>query len=418
MERLERNTDPKGERLDTSALAQQERWNRFEKYVTLALKRKDERLTPVEFMELSALELEQIADQIPPIENVFDADAELKRIRTLPRGEKSGAIEVFKDMLNRQRESIMECRLAIERQIEWDPDVAPQNLARTVDFFADNWGFTEKMRDTARGVVFEYVAARNDVVALRQQFPDNAQLVSKLTGLRSEDSGAFDIEVGPISIDIATDSIQAKRMYPEMITQEQSGNKIGGYMGHGAGGTLYTVTITDAPSDPANTLTHEREHAKNAILMDFFDTKMKGNGLLTSLRIQGETDPVIRKDLIVCLARNHRDEALNRAKNEIIAMIKDGKSKYFDRFYKHDGNSYDFLKGFRDIYALSTDPAYQQVGTEIFVREYENILDNGFSAIATLSEAGYGINETIALFTDIDIQHWPAMARRMTASAR
>lgn len=389
----------------------------------------DRRLAPAAFDELIECEMMFEVQDNPPIGEVFDPVIELHRlggpsgekgplglteIPRLPNEKRGVMLEVFKDKLGRQRQAYTQCRLLVERCIEYNPDVPRKTLAKIADFFGAQYGFPASASAAINELIDDYGHRHQKTHRIRQQMRNDDSLVYELTGV-SVFGRPVSVREGPISIDILTD-----RATGEEMLRKNGGDptqmKTGGFMTE-RNGVFYTVTINDGKSgrvalNVGRIALHETEHAKNKMFRRKFDQDF--SSLLTHasnlfVRIPTETDPAVRVALRTEELRAVRDDALANARDELLAMAKGGQS-YFDRFYAKDGNPYDYLQSFRTHYYA--DPDYAEIAHEILVGEYERVIADGVSALKGLC-AGRSANEVVALLTDMPLNRWPNVARRM-----
>ena len=382
-----------------------ETWQRF-----VHLASHEGELDEATFAEFIDTEMMFCMQDNPPLSGVFHPDKELAAIKTLPKDEKGIAIELFKDKLARQRHAYMQCRLLIERSIEHDPNVEPDRLKHIESFFGNNYGFAPEYRQVIAEAIEKYRNVHEKVHVVRARFPDDRQLVRELTGVDIE-HGDMQLMEGPASIDILTTREVAERLYRKGSTNEKI-PEMAGYQGSSEQyGIAFTVTRTDL-LDISGTYAHEQEHVKNKLLRPFFD--VFDPKLLNGLRreMNGETDPRIRQQLIEEELCVYRDQALDRAKDEITAMLRDGTSNYFDSFFSKDGNAYDYLQKTRETF--NTSPLYQRAVQKILIAEYENIIRVALVSLGEFEKTtGYSAEEQIAFLTDIPLERWPNTIRHL-----
>ncbi|MEK7133529.1 MAG: hypothetical protein AAB804_00495 [Patescibacteria group bacterium] len=374
----------------------------------------DSDLDPEDFRQLIECEMMLSLQENPPIQGIFDPEQELEKVRKLPHGEKVVALELFKDTLVRQRHAYMQCRLFVERTITYDPDTSPEQLMKIGDFFAEQYGFSDLAKDVVRDLIEEYGLRHKKTREFREKHPDDVDIIKELSGVQVEPGTAV-VSEGPLSIDIVADRATANRLYARNDRGGGSGRAFLGFQGIDEKNEMYfTVAASDA-EDPDNVRTHEQEHVKNKVLRGFFDLD---DGQIDAwrnlrVRIRNETDPEVRAALRTEELRIVRDEALDKAKDELTAMFKDGKSSYFYRFAAKDGSSYDYLKDERDRYYQDTD--YAEPAHEILVGEYEYIIENAISAFKELRRTGnLTVGAAIAFLTDVPLDQWPSTARHLS----
>lgn len=400
----------------------------YVRYFRLRRKEDDGKLSPEEFAELLSIDFEEELKDNPPfterkhfeqlsIGDVFSPEEELAEIKKLPRTQKQEALTAFKEKLARQREAWASCRVFIERTIAFNPDTPREELFAVIDRFADRYGFTNEQRDTAENILNKYFACRKLALEARRRFPDNRELVEELSGIKVDPHTKLDVAVGPLSIDIFSDKKSALKMY-----EGHGGDakfSLGGFATESKsrvlGPTYFTVTVRQFLVQKKEILVHEREHQKNRLLRAFFDQKMEPYEY-DDLLYEYDTEevPEIRRIALEAFLRSIRELALNSAKDEILAMKKDGESDYYQNFFQHkkEGNPYDYLRNVRNM--RPNDLLWQETVKTILVEEYGKIISQALKAFDRLVGRGkYTLDEVVALFTDKPLERWPKTAQRL-----
>jgi len=390
-----------------------EPWNR---YTELRAKGADENLSAEDFRHVIDCEMTLSVAANAPIRRVFDADAELKSLRSLPHDQKKAALDIFKDKLVRQRKAFMQCRLFIERTVQHDPDVDTERLKDIGDFFADRYGFSDVARGTVHDIVYEYKEKHEKTLAFREKYPDDTALIRELSH-GTVTASDVEVSVGPVSIDIVADRPTAEQL--RMVTGKASDTTktVYGFLAHdNRNDVYYSVVVRDVPNvDRVHV--HEQEHAKNRVLSEFFDllTVQKYSVENIRVRISNEADAEVRSQLREEELLMVRDKALDAAKDELTAMLKDARSEdiaRFERLYDKTGGSYDYLKEKRDTYYK--DPDYAELAHELFVQEYNNIIEEAILSFRELRAlGGYSVDESLALLTDMPLDEWPNTTRHL-----
>lgn len=387
-----------------------EQWTR---YAELRAKGPDNELAPQDFRKVIECEMALSTVDNPGINGIFDPEIELKEIRSLAHDKKEAALETFKDKLVRQRRAFMQCRLFIERTIQYDRDTDSEQLKDIGDFFADRYGFSGFSRGLVHDLIYAYEEQHKMTRAFRAKYSDDGELIKELSGV-SVNTGTVQISEGPLSIDILTDRPTAERLYPVNGTAGGMSKQFRGFQTSNLKGIHYTVVVNGGPRRDVTHI-HEQEHVKNKVLRDFFDLDDPENTTVPNIRtrINNEIDPEVRSELRKEELRIIRDRVLDRTKDELTAMFKDGASAYFHRFYEKNGNPYDYLKGERDEYYKNPD--YAELAHEILVEEYERVIKESILAFGELRKVGnHSTDEAIALLTDMPLDRWPSTVRHLS----
>jgi hypothetical protein len=181
----------------------------FLRYKKLKIKEYSGKLNQNEFDELLMLDLQDQLRDNPPIKEVFSPAEELSKIRKAPKGEKRELLSIFKENLMRQREALANCRVFIERSIEFNHDISGEDLVRIIQYFRKEYGFTDEQRQIAEQLIDGYYENRRKVLEIREFLPDDTMLIRRLTGVQFAPTDKLDVSVGPMTIDIDTEGFNA-----------------------------------------------------------------------------------------------------------------------------------------------------------------------------------------------------------------
>ncbi|MEK7107339.1 MAG: hypothetical protein AAB899_04090, partial [Patescibacteria group bacterium] len=95
----------------------------FVKYKTLKVKEYFGKLSTAEFNELLGGDFNLFLEDVPALSGTFDASTELERVKKGPKSSRKESLDAYKDKLVRQQEALAQCRLFIEKSIEFNNDV-------------------------------------------------------------------------------------------------------------------------------------------------------------------------------------------------------------------------------------------------------------------------------------------------------
>lgn len=399
-----------------------------------------------------AIDMKPILEKVAPIEGTFSPDEEVQKLWSVPRDQRREAISVFKDKLTRQREAWALCRTNIEERIEANPDLPREEMVGIVREFASHYGFADSHVQVAESLVDDYMEIHRRVNEVREKYPDNIALINRLTGMKftQADAEDFEIAVGPMAIEISCPGFNAGRIY-EKSEDPVVKFRYGGFASQSRDSkpVYYLVVNNDyASSDPvfhSTTVPHEREHHKNKILAPklYGTSEVRGDvreqlnrGVRGFLRHQigervlrfgrdyeGEVfqqykstkDPDKKAFLLAEYMRLHRETALNRAKDEIVALKSElNFTRYqYNIFMKQNGDIYDYMKEIREWDKKKDDPLWQETAQRVLIDEYGQIIDNAINAFDRLRNGGYSQSEVIAMLTDKRLAEWPKTVRRL-----
>ena len=402
----------------------------FVRHKQLRLKGYFDRLDPGEFEELLSHDFEEHVQENPVINGVFSPEAELDRIKSLPKEQRREALAGFKENLARQRKAWANCRLFIERSIEFYDEIPREGLMEIVEKFGAYYGFTEEQKLSARELIDQYYKHHQKVREMRQKFPNNADLVKELTGLNFDTPEEFDVSVGPMTIDIETNEINGGRLY-ENSENPVIGYSFGAFASQSAGNdpTYYIVLNNDwrkrakGYGDPSGKQMrqHEYEHQKHKLFRAVFEKDLIGDferDYMWRNYIQ-EQDPERKKITLEDFFRREQEVGLDRAKDEITAYLAGGRRlemllvQLVDLFFNKQGN-YDYLAYLRDYAPMKTDQLFQEVSEKILVQEYRSIIEKAVKSLGELINKGkYSSKEAIALLTDKSLSDWPKTIERL-----
>ncbi|MDD5750143.1 MAG: hypothetical protein PHU56_00630, partial [Candidatus Pacebacteria bacterium] len=363
------------------------------------------------------------------------------------------------EKLDRQREAWAVCRTVTEEKIEANHDIPKEEMLGIVKQFASNYGFAERHIKTAEQSIDRYTEMRSRVVETREKYPDDIELVNKLTGVgfTEADKSDFTVGVGPMSFEISCSGSNAARIYEKAYEEAhgKSGKPIpkfegGGFLFKSPGleSVLYIVINNDYAKYSrfyAATIPHEKQHYKDRVLSlsskDSIraDAKKRLNrGMLGFLRhrvgeqlfgferdfedelwqrYESQKNQEEKAFLLGEYMRLRREHALNQAKEEIMAMKAEDLPRYnwHKSFFEQGPDSYDFLAYLRDHEEKKTDALWQETAERVLVNEYRKIILAAVAAFDDLENLGYTKAETIAILTDKRLPDWPKTVKRLAA---
>lgn len=383
------------------------------KYAALKIREYFGKLDQKGFDELLSIDFHDLLEGLPPMPR-FDPYEELENIKGQQKPHRKESLDSYKEKLSRQREALAQCRIFVERSIEFNNDVGRDALFGLVSKFAGHYGFTEHQKSAAREAINGFYTARQKALNLRAQIPDDRNLVRALVHVSVNPESPLCISVGPMSIDIEADSSTVKKIYNEPRASNL-GWTPGGLAGESAHipGVFYTA-FHEADEINHHKLVHEHEHIKNKLFRRLFDrlpSQQEAQAVWT--RYGEESDEQTKELLLEEALRLYLTSALDDAKDEIIAMKRDGISNYYDTFFNKDGGSYDYLLEARGEGTIKT-PLEEEVIQRILVDEYREIVENAIATFDALTkEKTRKVEVTIALLTDKSLVEWPKTVKRL-----
>jgi len=390
-----------------------EKVSAYLKYKTLKIKEYFGQLNQEDFDQLLELDFQEQLKDTPPIKGIFSPEKELTKIRSLPREQKREALTTFKKLLARQREAWAACRVFIERSIEFNHNIPREKLIGLVNKFGAQYGFDDRQKQIAEQLIDGYFENRKKVLAIRQQIPDDYELVRELTGVNLDKNAKIYISIGPMTIDINADGATVEKLYHEISNKS---SKIDGFAARSSDENhiLYIVINQNKRTGVIkDTRKHEYEHQKNRLFRAVFERQEPRIELISH---KDEQDPEIRKIIIEDFFDKYLQYALEFAKDEFIAYSCHRNLLTIQRQLWRD--SFDYLQFYLRAGEKLTDYSpYLEIATSIFFKKFEiftRITAEAFASYVELLKKGrYSIQEAIALLTDKSLTDWPKTVRRL-----
>lgn len=394
----------------------------YPKYRNLIIKEYFKKLNQEEFDQLLEFDFQEQLKDNPPIEGLFSPEEELEKIKSLPREERKETLISFKEKLVKQRKAWAACRIFVERSIEFNPDVSKEKLMELIDKFSTQYGFDNHQKSISEKLIDEYYIYRKRALEIRQQFPNDYDLVKNLTGINIDKNTKLDVSVGPMTIDIVTDWFTAERInegtdYPIIFpTYNAFAAQSKGLLP-----IFYTVINKDAKmwynygnAFWKDTRNHEYQHQENKIFRKIFSFQEPPNTLKNYVDQQ---DPEIKKISLETFFYKHRQAAFEYVKDEITACVYDRDLEtlqyQFNDIFFNDTN-YDYLRGVRNWGKFKDDSFYQETAQRMLVQEYRETIQKAFNSYVELVKIGkYSTQEATALLTDKPLEHWTKTVQRL-----
>lgn len=399
-----------------------------------------------------SVEMDSILQNLPLIEEIFNPNEEVQKLFSVPKEQRREAVSIFKDKLMRQREAWALCRTTIEERFEANPDIPREEMIGIIGQFASNYGFDQSHIKIAEQLIDDCISQHRVVMEIREKYPDNIALINRLTGMKfnSAEAKDFIVETGPLSIEILCSGINAARIHYKSKDPLEDYHTCGfATSTNGLKPIFYLVVnidyVFENPVYYSGTLLHEREHHKNIILKPRLYGKAEpradvrkrlDRGVLAFLRhhvrerffglerdfadevlitYTFEKDPEKKAFLLGEYMRLYRENALDRVKEELIAMKKEPTPLRTQNnvFLEQDHGAYDYLAVIRDWVEKKNDPLLQETSRRILVYEYRDIIDQAILAFDHLVTKGYSNQEVIAMLSDKRLQDWPKTSKRI-----
>ena len=400
----------------------------FIDYQRLKLKERFGTLDAFEFNDLLEHDFMGEMKDNPPFYGAFSRLEEGRKIEVLPKGsEESKRANIdYNIKEHRQDVAIASCRLFIQREIENNNDVRKEYLMYWVNKFGRKYGFDEDILHVDESIVDNYYMQRSLAKETIEKYPNKSDLIEFLTGTKVDDTGKIEVTLGPMSVDLATDSKTFANIYRNFDVNSVPNAGFACSKPDGDKEVFFTVLDADKnKKGKSKTVTqkHEWEHIffgmyQNALGLNF--NEEESNKLLNLF--ESATDNIEKKFYLESWMKQRRQFALQNSKNEIFAMAKQG--NYWDdklffpkigifvntgglTFKKYDAG-YDYLKKDRDVGKMDKKLAHR-----IFVKEYKKIIKSGVNSYWKLHHQGkMKTGMVVSLLYSKPIELWPVTVER------
>ena len=374
-----------------------------------------------EFDKLLDIDFQNQLRDNPSIDGIFSPQAELVRIRNLPKDEKKEALDKFKEDLATQREALASCRVFIERCIEFNHNAPREKLIGLIEKFSVQYGFTDEQKQISERLVDGYYTNRKKVLEIRERLPENRDLVNGLTGINFDKTSEFDVSTGPMSVDISCDGFDAGRIFQNSKDVLVS-LPYGGFAAKSQQEDVMFIILNKSKlsrwsswENPKYVLPHEQEHQKNRLFREIFDKQAdpwEENSIFSQYEL--EQDPKLKQGLLESYFRLKRQEAFQHAKDEIIAMKKDKRQHTYEIFSRQDDSPYDYLSYIRNWEDKKNDLSWREMSQKVLVDEYRNTIESAVESFDNLVKQGdYTREEVIAMFADKPLPEWSKTTKRL-----
>jgi hypothetical protein len=383
-----------------------------------------------------------ILRRVPPIEDVFDPNDEVRTNLRRPRQEREGALKNFREKWPVQMMAWALCRRSIEEAVEANPDLSREEMVTIIHEFANHYGFAPAYVLEAESLVRDYTEMHERVKKLGKEYKDDKiGLIKRLTGLEfpKHDEDDFEIREGPAAFEIFCSGTNAQRIYNNSMTDNE-GCKYGGFAQKTEEGFFVVVINKDFNENIIELMVspHERRH----VIFGIVDTKIVGRSkMLNDVRslLQGNNVDFLSEEfefdqnLIIELCNRYQFEndahtkaiilevLMRIAKYYALEKVRDEIFAYKSQPLKHinheklpllfqPGSTYDYLEILRKLY---DDPLWQETAQKMLVDEYRQIIYDAIEAFDQLVESGYSRFEAIAFLGHLALPEWPKFVKRL-----
>ena len=408
-----------------------------------------------ELNETETLSTHKVVDQsFLPNNSLFDAPAELKRIRTLtdPESHKQAVAE-YKEKRTARIQAIADVQSAIISIIEQEPNINHEVLLERAVNIAQDAGFSQGLIDRVKLLIQRYVDGHTVVRRVRQEVPDDNELFEIL--FNAPPVGKITIEEHPLCLYINCYSMEDfTRAY--LLGRPPTPNDIRNHRNFGAGRLAHVpaaeelngkviIANSSAEGYGDDIKWHELQHAEQFLyfernftelspdqeLASHLTSKDRSDGLLSKLIHQinrAEHDARQRDlhDIMVQIINKIDLVQYERTQDEILAFFRQGKtlaeiesmleSQYLPGYAVYAQKSYISAL---DALPLHLQGSFTQLAASSHINNahaYLNKLDwtvwRSTRAIETLRDKNWPPDKIISLLMNIELKDWPIAAAK------
>ena len=415
-------------------------------------------------------EVEVAPPPIKPGEQFFP-ELELKNIRSLPKNEQRQALETYKEKLAYQKEGIAMMQEGFIATIRRNPDVLVPELNANLVKWAKEYGMSNDQIRVAVNILQEYLTKHRAVREFSAKHPNDQEAFEACFGVRPH--GKVELVEGPITLyfrcfdskDYAL--IHSQKFLPSSETVDKkdiknanksAGVSIGMSRIKNLKGTIIAENqgSLDAKLDRAfsakifslilgthgdelwrGTLIHEEQHAIKRLFEEPLRREEFFDNFWQSLN---KNDMDGAENALKNYLRHRREEGEVRAKDEILAYLKEGvsdsatlrtlmeKKGLYNYFKNSRKDIEDYLKGknemgkvFFQAFDLAKNKdlrkgilsSFKKMDKQVFEEEYKDILKSGIDSYRTLMRSGYSQDQTIALLINEPLDKWKKVVDRI-----
>jgi len=410
----------------------------LQEFVDLKEKEFNGNITFDELVRLLSLEFQQFNSNNILIEGDFDPKKELEKVKSAPWEERSGELAKYKEKFITQKIAIAECRIYLERLIRHSPDIDRKYLDKTIQNFKEKYGFSENQLKIFHDLLDKYQEKRKDLKFFRERFPNDADLFKFVTGLNVGPDDKVEVYLDPINFYFRISSSLAYKLTPK---EKNSKNIL--YWKNTRGFKLnfnnlelenkkYNVLGIFLPIDSEvldpeafkRTLKHERQHATNDMLENYFfevQNPKERHIKIKDLKNKQQIDNLLEREY---------QGILDSTQDELIARLisKTGDEKKFLTDYKNGfktivgiflfgWSTYNYFKYFeigdRGYFNDFRDDLWRSK-LHFLKEQYKKDLEKSAKAFWSLiNEGGFSLDQAVALLSDRKLLDWPKEAKRI-----
>jgi len=349
----------------------------------------------------------------------FNSQEELFRISHLPRTERKKELPEFKRKVLVQKMAVALCQTYIERILQVQPAYPKDELIKWVEMFASRYGFTKSLWMQILAILDAYEEYQKRALQLVNEVDNNRKIVNILIDYDIKDDDIVRVNVTGMAVDI----VVKKKVVNRIMHHDGSINKRARFSGFANrsmtkyGPILYTVIGEE--NDDYLVFAHEQQHLKNILFSDYVSSPVSDQQLQNAIyQVYRTRNKIEKVNLLHDYFILWRAIALEKAKDEIIAMKRDRVSDYYQSFFKpgsgyyHVPDNKDKQKNMRFL-DEEMRIVWDKLHESIRVKQYQQIIEDASFAFDVLKrELDCTVEMAIALLMSYPLDAWPKVVLR------
>lgn len=400
--------------------------------VSLRMQELQDKLPDSLFYPLIERDIKRLMVPTPPLNAEFNYFSALREVVKNSRGadktiklskeEKELHLAESRKLLARQIEGMASCRIILERILARDPDISEGRVVEYLERFTSAYGIPKEKNMEYRKIIHDFFGKKYEVGLIRAIFKNDSDLFRAIFPKSNVSPESFKISKSSFNLIFEgslenINKIFNERMQNDSDKLEQPGGSVGGFSTKAISPvTQRKIPLIFIPNNSWNdkqVLVHETTHTINQTLLEFSSNHDLVNKVLELIKNSYKYKNIegferIQREILFTVVQSLLQDSLERAKDEILAMKKDGNSSYFDILgveenYIYSLDDLDKIKNelnSLNIPELSSfiDTIKQRFFTQIkvSVEQFDTLMKDG----------GFSSDETVAILTTFPLTSW------------
>ncbi len=371
-------------------------------------------INETELMEMFEEECRDFFSSHPPFNQEYDYYLELEKFRKKEAGHLDW--QVFKKRLIIQRLAAAKLQAFIEKALDLAPNTRVDLLKQLVMVFSKAYGFTSYTTASINNMLEALDLNRRNFSILRDRY-SAAAIFNVVFGYSAHHAESMEMTVSPFSVDIVMSDLEFESLLKHI--DPSNAQTCGGFSfcTYVYSNLIYFTVLPKSSTEFQTVLVHEHQHNLNGFYSRHLNFENNRFVMKDSFKaFKEETDLEMRKKYLETYFTYCREVSLEYVKDEILAMLRDQASNYFEEFFSPGG--YDFAHKNEDRDQVDLDEYWTQVWDEmhqkIRIDDYRMIIINALAAFSDLRDkTQLSVEEAVALFADKPLAEWGSVARRV-----